>query len=336
MNSTKRVLRLVVGFGISAVLLVLLVRGVDPHALQAALASADLRFLPIAIGFYFVAVFVRSCRWRLLLPDGMVSIGVLYRALLVGFTFNNLLPVRMGEVARVYLLGRWCSVPYGTTTASLVVERILDGLALTALLLIGLLVVPAPAYLLGAGLLVGAIFGALAVVLALAAWNRAFLLRTAEILTRPFPGRARRVVSGVLDSFVDGLRLVRGAARVAQLVGLSLLGWLCELSVFYVLMLGFPMPHSLPLALVSGATANFATLVPSSPGYVGTFDSALTRVLQDVAGVPLPTALAYAVVVHATLFVPVVLAGAAVLWRARVSLVDVQRVQPRSVLSAEG
>ncbi len=71
---------------------------------------------------------------------------------------------------------------------------------------------------------------------------------------------------------------------------------------------------------MSGATANFATLVPSSPGYVGTFDGALTRVLQDTAGVPLAAALAYAVVVHATLFVPVVIAGAVVLWRSRVSL----------------
>jgi uncharacterized protein (TIRG00374 family) len=314
-TSAKRALRLVIGFAISAVLIVLLVRGVDPRALQAALTSADLRFLPLAIGLYFVAVYVRARRWKLLLPSGMVSTGILYKALLVGFMFNNLLPVRMGEVARIYLLGRWRNVPYGLTTASLVVERILDGLALTVLLLVGLLFVPAPTYLLGAGLLVGAIFATVAVVLALAAWNRTFLLRTATILTRPLPARVQQTVTRVLDSFVEGLRLVHGRARVAALMGLSLLGWLCELSVFYVLMLGFPMPHSWALAIVGGATANFATLVPSSPGYVGTFDGALTRVLQDTAGVPLATALAYAVVVHATLFIPVVIAGAVVLWR---------------------
>ncbi|MBV9355491.1 MAG: flippase-like domain-containing protein [Chloroflexi bacterium] len=335
MSSAKRALRLAIGFGISAVLIVLLVRGVDPHALQVALASADLRFLPLAIGLYFVAVYVRARRWKLLLPSGMVSTAILYKALLVGFMFNNLLPVRMGEVARIYLLGRWRRVPYGITTASLVVERILDGLALTALLLIGLLFVPAPAYLLGAGLLVGAIFATIAVVLALAAWSRGFLLRTAAILTRPLPAGVQQTVSRVLDSFVEGLRLVHGRARVAALMGLSLLGWLCELSVFYVVMLGFPMPHSWALALVSGATANFATLVPSSPGYVGTFDGALARVLQDTAGVPLAIALAYAVVVHATLFIPVVIAGAVVLWRSRVSLLDVQRVPRTAVLSAD-
>ena len=54
----------------------------------------------------------------------------LFRALVVGFTVNNLLPLRMGEVARAYLLSRWCRIPYGSTVASLLVERVLDGLSL--------------------------------------------------------------------------------------------------------------------------------------------------------------------------------------------------------------
>jgi len=317
--------RLLLGFALSAILVVALTRGMDPRALQEALAAADVRVLPGAILLYFVAVWVRSIRWRLLLPPGSASTPVLFRVLIVGFTANNVLPVRMGEVARAYLLARWCGLPYGTTVASLVVERVLDGLALSLFLLASLLFVPAPGYLLGVGLLVGAGFCAVAALLAFAAWNEAALASCAAWLTRPLPPGARARGSRVVAGFVRGLRLVHGTGLIVRLAALSLLGWLCELSVFLVVMLGFPLPRSLALALLAGSAANFATLVPSSPGYVGTFDGALVRVLHDVANVAPEPALAYAIVVHAALFLPVTLAGAVVLWRSRVSLGQVSR-----------
>jgi uncharacterized membrane protein YbhN (UPF0104 family) len=114
---------------------------------------------------------------------------------------------------------------------------------------------------------------------------------------------------------------VRGAHRLGLILGLSIVAWCFELGLFYVLMLGFPLPTSLPLAFLVGSAANFATLVPSSPGYVGTFDGALIKVLTDSAGVPVDSGLAgaYALVVHATLFLPVIILGTLVLWRSHMS-----------------
>jgi uncharacterized membrane protein YbhN (UPF0104 family) len=103
------------------------------------------------------------------------------------------------------------------------------------------------------------------------------------------------------------------------LLGLSLLAWCFELGLFFVLLLSFGLPASYPLALLVGSAANFATLVPSSPGYVGTFDGVLINVLHDVAGIATGQAAAYDVVVHATLFLPVVLVGTLVLWRSHVT-----------------
>jgi uncharacterized protein (TIRG00374 family) len=326
--------RLVVGLAISALLLVLLVRGVDREALQAALAATDLRLVPVAIGMYFVAVWIRSVRWRLLLPPGAAPTGDLFKALIVGFTVNNLLPIRLGEVARAYLLARWDAVPYGVSAASLVVERILDGLALATLLLTALLFVPAPTpYLLVAGLLIGAAFGIGALILALAAWNDTLLTSTLNRLVRPLPASVRSAIDGLTLGFLRGLRVVHGLGLLAKLVGLSLLAWLTELAMVFVLLLGMPMPHSFPEAIVAGAAANFATLVPSSPGYVGTFDGALSRVLQDTAGVSPAVGLAAAVLVHATLLVPVTLAGLVILWRSRLSLVQVSRAAPSAASS---
>jgi uncharacterized membrane protein YbhN (UPF0104 family) len=114
---------------------------------------------------------------------------------------------------------------------------------------------------------------------------------------------------------------VRGAHRLGVILGLSVLAWCFELGLFYVLMLGFPLPASVPLAFLVGSAANFATLIPSSPGYVGTFDGALIKVLTDSAGVPPDPAVAgaYALVVHATLFLPVIILGTLVLWRSHMT-----------------
>src|SRR5207237_10002072 len=148
-------------FVISAALLLLVANSIRGEAdqLTAALAAADWRLIFPAVALYFVGVWLRSARWGLLLPEHAVKTSTLFRALVVGFTVNNLLPLRMGEVARAYLLARWAGVAYGATIASLVVERVLDGLSLAVLLLVALWLLPtAPAYLLAVGALAAAGF----------------------------------------------------------------------------------------------------------------------------------------------------------------------------------
>ena len=315
--------RLLVSFGISAVLLFAVLRAIDPARVAAALGTADWRVIPVAVALYFVGVWIRSARWGLLLPQQSVPTSTLFRTLVVGFTANNVLPVRMGEVARAYLLARWCGVPYGSTLASLVVERILDGLSLALLLLVSLTVLPsrAPGYLLAAGALAGAGFCAGGLLVAVAAWRSSAILRVTRWVARPLPRGLAGLVERLATSFAGELAFVRGRHRLGMILGLSVLAWCLELGLFYVLMLGFALPASLPLAFLVGSAANFATLVPSSPGYVGTFDGALIKVLTDSAGVAIDPALAgaYALVVHATLFLPVIILGTLVLWRSHMS-----------------
>jgi glycosyltransferase 2 family protein len=336
--SRAAVLRLAISFGISAVLVLLLVKSVNPTSLAEAFGEADWRLIVPAIGLYFVGAWLRSMRWQLLLPEHAVAVPTLFRALVVGFTVNNLLPIRMGEVARAYLLGRWCRIPYGATLASLVVERVLDGLSLAALLLVALRFVPAPpGYLEFASVLLAGGFFCGALVLVLAAWRANAIVTIAELVSKPLPERPRALALKLAASFARGLSLVRGRHRLGRMVILSLVAWCVELSVFLVLMPGFGIPGTPPLALLVGSAANFATLVPSSPGYVGTFDGALITVLRDTAGIAAAPATAYAIVVHATLFLPVVVLGTLVLWRSHMTFEQITRAADSSAASpAEG
>jgi uncharacterized protein (TIRG00374 family) len=281
-----------------------------------------------ALGLYAVAAWLRSVRWGLMLPPHSASTLTLLRALLVGFTVNNLLPARLGEAARAFLLKQWARVPVGITVASVVVERVLDGLTLAALLLLAVVLLPsAPSYLLAIGLMVGGGFVAGALVLGLIAWRPDVVVRAIRFATRPLPAHIRALCERIIFGFVDGLVLVRGWRLLGQLALLSVGAWLCESGVFYVLMFGFPIPASPALAILGGSAANFATLVPSSPGYVGTFDGVLVKVVMDALGsaVVYEEVLAYALVVRALLFLPVTVAGLLVLWRSDLSFAEIVR-----------
>jgi glycosyltransferase 2 family protein len=350
-----RTLRFLIPFAISAGLLYLVVLRVqgDSAALGAALGAADWRLIVPAVGLYFIGVWLRSARWGLLLPEYALKVGTLFRALVVGFTVNNLLPLRMGEVARAYLLARWCRVPYGATVASLIVERVLDGLSLAVLLLVALALLPltnlagggsvgsvgasaagggvvAPGYLLVVGVVAAGGFAACAALLALAAWRASALIAVAAFIARPLPPRFGGLLERLAESFARSLALVHSPSRLARLLVLSLLAWSFELGLFFVLLLSLGLPASYPLALLVGSAANFATLLPSSPGYVGTFDGVLINVLHDTAGIAAGQAAAYDVVVHATLFLPVVVVGTLVLWRSHMTFTQITQAPERA------
>jgi uncharacterized membrane protein YbhN (UPF0104 family) len=166
-----------------------------------------------------------------------------------------------------------------------------------------------------------------ALVLGLIAWRPDMVVGAIRLMTRPFPARVRTLAEKIAFGFMDGLVLVRGWRPLGLLALLSVGAWLCESGVFYVLMFGFPIPPSPALAVLGGSAANFATLVPSSPGYVGTFDGVLVKVVMDALGsaVAYEEVLAYALVVRAILFLPVTVAGLLVLWRSDLSFAEIVR-----------
>jgi uncharacterized membrane protein YbhN (UPF0104 family) len=233
----------------------------------------------------------------------------------------------MGEIARAYLLARWSRVPYGSTIASLVVERVLDGLSLAILLLIALALLPrAPGYLLVVGVLAAGGFLTGGILLAIAAWRATALIALATFVARWLPRRVGDILTRVATTFARSLAVVHDPVRLARLMGLSLLAWCFELGVFLVLMFSLGFGGSYPMGLLVGSASNFATLIPSSPGYAGTFDAAVTRVAQDALGMSPGVAGAYDILVRAALFLPVVIVGTLVLWRSHVTFDQIRHI----------
>ena len=132
-------LRPLVGVAISAACLFALARtGVSLQDVGSRLEHGNPAVLLPAVALYLGALFVRSVRWGFLLPGRSLSPWLLFRTLVIGFMVNDILPLRLGEVARIVLLARNASTPVGVSFASIIVERVLDGLALIALLALGM------------------------------------------------------------------------------------------------------------------------------------------------------------------------------------------------------
>ena len=317
-----RLMQLMLGTAMSAAMLFLLSRIIDTRAVVSAIELADPRLIIVAIGIYFLAMCIRSVVWRRLLPAADSTLTLL-RITVIGFAVNYLMPLRVGEFARAYLAVRWCRIDYGTTFASLVAERVLDGLAVGLILMAALLLIPVPGYVLVLGLAVAVVFTTLATALIVASWRPDGLISATSWITSRLPVGIRSRVMRLATNFTRGLAPLQDWRGLPPLAALAILGWLLQFSVFYLLMLAFPMAGSLPAALVDGGVANFATLLPSAPGYVGTFDAALIKLLMDLQGVPVEFATAYALVVHAVLVVPIVVLAVVILWRSDLTLAHV-------------
>lgn len=307
--------------GISAVLLFLLLKAVDVGQVAAAVSSANFVFLLPALALYFGGVALRALRWRLLLrPVKQVGFRRTFVLVVIGFMANDLLPFRAGEGVRAFMLWKKEQLEPGATLATITVERIFDGLALVSFLLVVGLAMPLEGWVTQIGAVAGVVFlagigGVLAMVLA-----PTVLERLAAGLLAPAPARLRGILLRLLRTFVDGLSVLRNPRQLLAVGALSLGAWLLEAGMYYAIMYSFPLAPSYLAALLGTAVANLGSMVPSSPGYVGTFDVPLAAVLVGTFQVDPSVAAGYTLLVHLALVAPVSLLGLLYTWREGLSL----------------
>ncbi|GIW08717.1 MAG: membrane protein [Dehalococcoidia bacterium] len=278
-------------------------------------ARANYGWIVPAIGMFFLGVWVRAVRWSLLLrPVAAIPARRLFPVLVLGFAANNVLPVRAGELVRAHELSRREGVSRTASLATILVERVFDGLTLLFLLGSVSLAIPLAdwfAYVLRAGAVV--FLGLLGGIVVLALGGRhslAFIHWAAARL----PGRIGDRIEGLVQLFLDGLAGVRRPDLI-MLVALTSIGaWIAESGVYLLVFGAFGLDLPAYVALLVNSTANLAITIPSSQGGIGPFEFFAAQTLIAF-GVPDDTATAYAFVAHAAVLLPVIPLGGWILWR---------------------
>ena len=323
------------GIAITLVCLGLAFYGVDFNALLGALATANYILILPAISLWLVGYVTRTLRWRTILAGAggrADSVLELFGVLMIGFATNNLLPARLGELARAYMLRRRTGLRKTFVLASIFLERVFDGLALvTVIFLLSLLVKP-PAWEREADIaanvqlieLVATVtFVGVAAAIGVLLYRHELATRAFGFVARALPARLNRFAVGAFAAFVNGLSSMRRPGVVLGTALLSVAVWAIEWSAYVVIAsafdLGLPTPQLAAACALLLVVVNLGIMLPAAPGYVGTFQFFAVSALA-VWGVPREPALAVAIVAHLAQYVLVTAVGLMFFGREHVSL----------------
>lgn len=323
--------RLWIGIGISAVLLVMLFRQIDGRQVLAAFRSMDYRYLVPSIILTFVSYYCRAIRWRyLLLPQKATSLASLFPATIVGYMANNLLPARLGEFVRAYVLAEKEQLDPSSVFATLVLDRLFDGFTVLLILVLTLFTVRLPEGMeqVQEGLKLGgyvtlALYVGVIAFLVLLKRRTHWTLDLLGRLLRPFPARVAEKIIPLLGSFIAGIRMSSRPAELAALFVSSLVIWSTAIWPVDLVLKSFGISLPVTASMLIMVFLVFAVMVPASPGYVGTYHAACVYGLLAF-NVQREMALSVALVMHGINFFPVILAGFYYLWRDNISLRNVE------------
>jgi len=315
--------RIWIGILISAVFLYFSLRGLKLAEFWEALKHANYWWLIPGVIVYFIGVWGRSWRWHYMLrPLKKVPTATMFPIVAIGYMGNNIYPARAGEVLRAAVLREREGVPISASLATVVVERIFDGVVMLAFVFLNL---PELARLAGTNLtvfnaeisipqlaVIGAVvfIGALLVFMAAAMFPRATEKIVDRFLLRFIPERFREKTRGLTLRFLSGLESLRSPFEALMILFTTILIWLLETGKYWFVMHAFQgIDVSFFTLMLMNGIVNLATTIPSAPGYVGTFDAPGIAVLVAY-GVGQAIATSYTLVLHVALWFPITILGA--------------------------
>jgi uncharacterized protein (TIRG00374 family) len=314
--------RIGVGVALTGFFLWLALRNVDIAAVRDALRNASYGYLLPAALCGALGYCLRTLRWgQILSRTKVIPFGRLFPILMTGFATNNLLPARVGEFVRAYLLGRKEEVSPSLALATIVVERVCDGLTLIALMALTLAFFPIPVSdpkLQTIELVATIIFGVAALGLVALLLAPRPILAVVRFCLRPVQARFAARIIGLLDQFIAGLEALRSPLALARIAGLSLLVWLCEGGTFAFVLLAFPLGLAgsewFAAAVFLLVFVNLGIMIPSAPGYVGTYQL-FAKLALGAFGVAASAAVALSFVAHALQYTLITGVGLLSIWR---------------------
>ena len=306
------------GVLISIVFMYLALRGLRLEEVGGALQGANYWWLLPGVTVYFLGVWARAWRWHYLLrPLKAISTRTMFPIVCIGYMGNNIYPARAGEVLRAVVLKRKEDVPVSASLATIIVERVFDGVVMLAFVFLNL---PELARLTDDSGFVGniqtlalwgagAFLGVLVVFLLAAMFPEQATIVVTWLTEHLVPERFREPVFEISCRFLGGLESLRSPQEALMVFLTSVVIWLFETGKYWFVMHAFDFQVSFFALMLMNGIVNLATTIPSAPGYVGTFDAPGIAVLKAY-GVEGAIAAGYTLVLHVALWVPITGLGA--------------------------
>jgi uncharacterized protein (TIRG00374 family) len=294
------------GLIVSIAALAIVISMLDLDKFAQAVQQADVRFLLAGIGSEILWLVVRGFFWRTLLQN-KASYYDAFITINEGYLLNNILPFRLGEIGRAFLMGKKAKLDFWEVIPSILIERALDlavavGLFLSTLpFVIGISWAEQAA--IGTGVIVVIGLGTIY----LLARNRERVLRWIEGAGQRW-SLVKKLAGRRVEAFFDGLAIITDGRLFLRALGWEGLNWLVAILQYYLFLRAFfEGPNLLWVVFALGVGA-LGIAAPSSPGAIGVFEAVLVGALV-VFGLDASPATAFALSVHFSAYIVTGLIG---------------------------
>jgi uncharacterized protein (TIRG00374 family) len=288
------IVRAVIGIAISVVAVALVVRSVDVTKTADALSRADLRWVALGAILSTADLAFRGLRWqRLIRPIAAVRFLPMFGYLLIGYAANNVLPARLGELVRSHYLGDREGLSRASALGTVVVERVVDLVAVVAIASVALLVLSVRGVLVSA-VFIGAGFAGL-LLAALAIGIVAHRLPGADRLAA-FVERWPRVRE-LARSLQGGLSVVSRPRTLVEALLATAAAWSCSVLANAALGQALGVELAFGQAALRTSGIALAAAIPAAPSNIGTFEGAAVLAGTTI-GLAGETALAIGLLSH--------------------------------------
>jgi uncharacterized protein (TIRG00374 family) len=312
--------RTLLQLALAGALLTALLLQVDAAAVRREMEGAVLWWLPLAFFFNIASDWFRAIRWRqFFLPLKDIGVRFLFGVAVLGVATNIAVPLRAGEVVRVQVIRKRTGLGVSSIVATLVSEKLMDVVAFSTFIVVGLLLYQEATFLWPLAVAYGA------VVLA-GLMGARYLARRVSEGSEPEVdedgGRLRRWLSKELDEFGGALQAFRQPRAMFHIIWSAHAAWLLEALMYYAFGRAMGLDLSFGVYLLVVVAATIAVSVPVTQAGLGVFEVAISGLLVAF-GVDAATAAAYSIFAHIFLIIPYLASGPVAAIALRLNITDI-------------
>lgn len=307
----KRAIALL-GFIISIGFVWYIVKNYDVKTSWLIVKSTPSYIIFVMILTYLSTFFFRTLRWKLmLLKFPRLRFNLLFKSIILGFSGNNIIPARGGELLRMEFFSRNAKISRTTSLSSIALEKIIDAIILLALLIsMSLFISKTNNFLVHTIQLASVIFFPVILIIIVCKIKGEAVLKWLSSKN----GRPVQIIKKQFGNIYDALSFLRLDINTLKIIILSVLIWLLEglVFVFGLKAIGISDERVFIIGMIALCIVNFGILIPSSPGYIGIFQAAFIVALS-LFKVQETKSLAIAIVVHSCQFFPTTIFGVSIM-----------------------
>lgn len=320
-----------IGLVIIAVTLYIAFQGIQLGEVLNALERLDPLFIPPAIVLFWLSYGSRVFRWQLLFTPYKLRWSKVLSTLSIGYFLSNITPLRVGDVVRAYLIANIERVPVARALSSVVIERTSDGLSVVLMLVALLPIIPnIPPQARSGGIVFGVVGIGAMVAFALISLQREKGIGFLKRWTSRVGFLQRESIWRSLENLIDGFSVLHSPRPVFGLIAWSISVWFVSALLNWLAMRSIGLQLGLEAGLLVSVVTSLAVTVAPTPGQLGVFHLAAQSALTTVYGVDKAEALAFAFIIHAYVYVWLMVLGTFFIWREGLSFGKIRAVESQA------